>query len=211
MNPISDTTADNGGDFDPRQAADLLDQTRRAAMRRFEPAQPWLLAIRAVLVLATLGAVWLTVRGQHPYTGPRASALLIVAVFVVVNFTATVTIRRRATAGVSGRSRFTPVEITVLAAGWVAPYAVMAGLGVTGDSRSGSLLTVPLIVVGVVFAAVMAARTDWRACCTGLAVAATGAVGASVGQADAWAVTAVGLCVTLLGSAAVIASRLHHG
>lgn len=211
MNPIPGTTAENGDGFDAQQAAALLDQTRRKAMRQFEPAQPWLLAIRAVLVLATLGAVWLTVRGQHPYTGPRASALLIVAAFVIVNFGATVTIRRRATAGVHGRSRFTPVEVTVLAASWVAPYAVMAGLGETGDSRSGSLLTVPLIVVGLTFAVVMAMRGGWRACGTGLAVAATGAVGASVSQAGAWVVTAVGLCVTLLGSAAIIAARLRHG
>ena len=47
-------------------------------------------------------------------------------------------------------------------------------------------------------------------CGTGLAVAVTGAVGASVGQAGAWAVTGVGLCLTLLGSAAVIAWRLHR-
>ncbi|MBR7834451.1 hypothetical protein KDL01_14345 [Actinospica durhamensis] len=210
MNTIPDTAAEGGG-FDPRQAADLLERTRRRAMREFEPAQPWLLVIRAVLVLGTLGTVWLTVRRQDPYTGPKASVLLVVAAFVVVNFCATVAIRRRATVGVSGRSRFTPVEIGLLAASWIAPYAVMAGVGVTGDSRSGTLLTVPLIVVGLVFAGVMAVRADWRACGTGLAVAVTGAVGASVGQAGAWAVTAVGLCVTLLGSAAAITLRLHHG
>ena len=83
MNPTPDTTAGNGGNFDPREAAALLDQTRRQARRQFAPAQPWLLAIRAVLVLAALGAVWLTVRGQHPYTGPSGSALLIVVAFVV--------------------------------------------------------------------------------------------------------------------------------
>ena len=210
VNPIPDIAAESGG-FDPRQAADLLEQTRRRAMRQFEPAQPWLLVIRAVLVLATLGTAWLTVRNQHPYTGPVASVLWVVAAFVVVNFCATVAIRKRATAGVSGRSRFTPVEIIVLALSWAAPYAVMAGVGETGDSRSGSLLTVPLIVVGLAFAGVMAARADRRAFGTGLAVAATGAVGASVGQAGAWAVTAVGLCATLLGSAVAITVRLHHG
>ena len=70
------------------------------------------------LVLATLGTVWLSVRGQHPYQGPGASALLIVAAFVIINYTATVAVRRRATAGVSGKSRFTPAEIAVLAAAW---------------------------------------------------------------------------------------------
>jgi hypothetical protein len=169
MNPTPDTTAGSGGAFDPREAAALLNQTSREARRQFEPAQPWLLSIRAVLVLAALGAVWLSVRGQHPYQGPGSSDLLIVAAFVV-----------------------------------------MAGLGVTRDSQSGYLLTVPLIVVGVVYAALMAVRSDWREFGVGLAVAATGAVGASIGQAGAWAVVGVGLCITLLGSAAAVAWQLHR-
>ena len=162
MNPTPDTAAGHGGTFDPREAAALLDQTRRQARRQFEPAQPWLLAIRAVLVLAALGAVWLSVRGQHPYKGPGGSALLVVAAFVVINFTATVAVRARATAGVSGRSRFSPAEIAVMAASWIVPFVVMAALGVTRDSQSGYLLTVPLIVAGLVFAALMAVRSDWR-------------------------------------------------
>jgi hypothetical protein len=210
MNPTPDTTAGHGGTFDPREAAALLDQTRRQARRQFEPAQPWLRAIRAVLVLAALGAVWLSVRGQHPYQGPGGSALLVVAAFVVINFTATVAVRARATAGVSGRTRFSPAEIAVMTAAWAVPFVVMTALGVTRDSQSGYLLTVPLIVVGLVFAALMAVRSDWRQFGTGLAVAATGAAGAAVGQAGAWAVTGVGLCITLLGSAAVIAWRLHR-
>jgi hypothetical protein len=210
MNHTSDTTAGNGGTFDPREAAALLDQTRRQARRQFQPDQPWLLAIRAVLVLAALGTVWLSVRGQHPYQGPGGSALLIVAAFVIINYTATVAVRRRATAGVSGKSRFTPAEIAILAAAWIAPGGVMVALGVTWDSQSGYLLTVPLIVAGLAFAALMALRADWLSCGTGLAVAVTGAAGAAVGQAGAWAVTGVGLCLTLLGSAAVITWRLHR-
>jgi len=210
MNHTSDTTAGNGGTFDPREAAALLDQTRRQARRQFQPDQPWLLAIRAVLVLAALGTVWLSVRGQHPYQGPGGSALLIVAAFVIINYTATVAVRRRATAGVSGKSRFTPAEIAILAAAWIAPGGVMVALGVTWDSQSGYLLTVPLIVAGLAFAALMALRADWLSCGTGLAVAVTGAAGAAVGQPGAWAVTGVGLCLTLLGSAAVITWRLHR-
>jgi hypothetical protein len=211
MNPTPDTTAAGNGDtFDPREAAALLEQTRRQARRQFEPEQPWLLAIRAVMVLAALGTVWLSVRGQHPYTGPRSSALLVVGAFVVINFTATVALRARAIAGVRGKTRFSRAEISVMVVAWTAPYAVMAALGVTRDSQSGYLLTVPLIVVGLAFAALMAARADWRSCGTGLAVAVTGAAGASAGQAAAWAVTGAGLCLTLLGSAAVIAWQLHR-
>jgi hypothetical protein len=210
MNPVPDTTAGDGGNFDPQEAAALLEQTSRQARRQFAPAQPWLLAIRAVAVLAALGAIWLSVRGQHPYTGPRGSALWIVAAFVVINFTATVTVRTRTTAGVRGRSRFSPAEIIVMVVSWVAPLLVMAALGDAKDSDSGYMLAVLLIVAGLAYATLMALRADWRTFGTGAAIVVTGAAAAAAGPAGAWAVAAVGLCVTLLGSAAVITWQLHR-
>jgi hypothetical protein len=211
MNVTPDTTAGPGGTFDPREAAALLDQTTRQARRQFEPAQPWLLAIRAVLVLAALGAVWLSVRGQHPYKGPGGSALLVVAAFVVINFTATVAVRRRATAGVSGKSRLRPAEITVLALAWIAVFPLIGAMVHAGVSNADvySLipLTVPLIIAGLTWAAIMAARGGWREFGTGLGVAAVGAAGLLTGPVAAWAVAGVGLCLVLLGSAAAIVWR----
>jgi hypothetical protein len=212
VNHTPDTTsAGNGGSFDPQQAAALLDQTTQQARRRLEPAQPWLLVIRAVLVLAVCGAVWLSVRGQHPYKGPTAAVLPVVFAFVVVNFGATVAVARRATAGVSGRSRLRRAEIAVMAVAWVAAFVVMGALAGAGVSRGIVYglypATVPLMAAGLAWAGIMAARANWRACGTGLAVAAVGAVGAFAGPAGAWAVAGVGLFAVLLGSAAAIAWR----
>ena len=53
-----------------------------------------------------------------------------------------------------------------------------------------------LVALGTVWLS-MAARADWRACGTGLAVAVVGAVAA--GPARAWAVAGAGLCAVLLG------------
>jgi hypothetical protein len=109
MNPIPDTaTAGNGGDFDPQQAAALLDQTTQQARRQFEPSPPWFLALRGVMALVAYGAIWLSVRGQHPYTHPTVLALPGVFAFVLVNLGATVALARRATAGVTGRPGCTP-------------------------------------------------------------------------------------------------------
>jgi len=209
MNPTPDTTAaGNGGNFDPRQAAALLDQTTRQARRQLEPAQPWLLVIRAVVVLAVFGAVWLNVRGQHPYQHPTAAIIPVVIAFGLLNLVATVTVARRATAGVSGKSRLRPAEIAVLAAIWIGVYAAMvpmAGAGVSDSVVYGLYpVTVPLIAAGLAWAGITAVRADWRGCGVGLAVAVTGAVALSAGPAGAWAVAGVGLCVTLLGHAAVI-------
>ncbi len=205
------TTAGNGGNFDPRQAAALLDQTTQQTRRALAPAQPWLLAIRAVVVLAVLGACWLNVRGQHPYKGPTSAVLPFVFVFVIANFLATVTVRKRATAGVSGKSRLRPWEITVLTLAWIAVFAVIGALAGTGVSPAivYSLipLTVPLILAGVAWAGINAARADWHPCGVGAGVAVVGAVGLFAGPAGAWAVDGVGLFIVLLGSAATIVWR----
>src|SRR6185312_3763390 len=126
--------ADNGGTFGPEQAAALLDQTTQRARRKFEPTPPWLLATRAILVLAALGSIWLSVRGQHPYRGPTAADIPVLIGFIVVNFAATVAVRRHAVAGVSGRTRFSPAEITWLVLAFIAATLAMVGLGVAGVS-----------------------------------------------------------------------------
>jgi len=165
--------------------------------------------IRAVLVLAVCGAVWLSVRGQHPYKGPTAAVLPVVLAFVVLNFGATVAVAKRATAGVSGRSRLRRAEITVMAVAWIAAFVVMGALAGAGGEPRDRLRTVPGHgaadgrrpgLGGHHGGTGELARMRHRA-----RAAAVGAVGAFAGPAGAWAVAGVGLCVTLLGTAAAIA------
>jgi hypothetical protein len=217
MNPTPDTTtsAGSGDNFDARQAAALLDQTVRQARRQLEPAQPWLLIIRGIAVLGILGAVWLNVRGQHPYQHPTAGLVPFVVAFGVLNLIATVTVRRRATAGLTGKSQLRPIEVAALAAIWIGAFAVwgvMAGAGVSDSVIYGFYpVTVPLIAAGLGWAAVSAVRADWLAGSTGIAVAVTGAVALSAGPAGAWAIAGVGLCVTLLGYAAILIRQQRRG
>jgi hypothetical protein len=206
MSHTPHTTADNGGPFDPQQAAALLGQTTAQARRQLQPTPSWLLVTRAVMVLAACGAVWLSVRGQHPYRGPTAADIPVLVAFIVINFTATVGVARRAMTGVTGRSPLRPSEITVAALAWVAAAAVMATLAAAGVSYS-LYPTTFLLIPGLAWAATMAARANWLRCSVGLAVAAVGAAGLFAGPAGAWAVAAVGLCIVLLGQAAVIAWR----
>jgi hypothetical protein len=205
------TTADNGGSFDPRRAAALLDQTTQQARRQFEPFPPWLVVIRATVALLACGAIWLSVRGQHPYRGPTA-AVGFPAVFVFVAvFIVTATVAKRAGAGVDAKNRLRGPEIAVLAVIWLGVYVVMGVLAGAGVSRAivyGTYpTTAPLILSGLAWAAIMAARANWRGCGTGLVIAAIGAVGAFAGPVEVWAVIGVGLFIVLLGSAAVTASR----
>jgi hypothetical protein len=204
MNHTSDpAAAGNGGTFGPEQAAALLDQTTEQARRKFQPSPPWLLVTRAVMVLAALGAIWLSVRAQHPYRGPTGADIPVLIAFVVVNFTATVAVRRRATTGVTGQTRFSQVEILVLVLAFAAEIVAMVGLGTAGVSFTWYPTSV-MVIPGLAWAILMAARANRRAIATGLAIVAIGVVGAFAGPAGAWAVAAVGLCAVLLGSAAAI-------
>jgi hypothetical protein len=195
----------SGGNFDPQQAAALLGHTNQQARRKLEPSPPWLLATRAVAVLAALGAIWLSVRGQHPYQGPTAADIPILIAFIVLNFAATVAVRERALTGVRGTTRLRPAEITIMVAAVAAVPVLMRALAANGVSFAWYPTTV-LIVPGLAWAAV-AARAGWRRCATGLAVAAVGAAGAFAGPAGAWAVAGAGLCAVLLGEAAAVAWR----
>jgi hypothetical protein len=213
MNPTPDTTtaADNGGNFDPRQAAALLDQTTQQTRRQIQPFPAWLVAIRAFIALISYGAIWLTVRGQHPYQHPTAAAVPVVAVLVVINAVAVIAVARRATAGVSGRTKLGPAELAVVVIVWAAVFAVMGvlpGAGVSNSIAYGIYpAAAPLIAGGVVWAGIMAARRNWRPCCTAAAVAIVGVIGVFAGPAGAWAVAGVGVFAGLLASAVVIASR----
>ena len=211
MNPTPDTTAGSGGNFDPEQAAALLDQTTQRARRQLEPSPPWLLTIRAFIALVIYGAVWLSVRSQHPYDHPTTAVIPVLVVLVVVNFVATVTVARRAIAGVSGRFRLRPAEIAAMAAVWVGVFValgVLAGAGVSHAIVYGIYpAAAPLMAGGLAWAGIMAARANWRWSGTGLAVAVVGVVGVFAGPAGAWAVAGVGLFAVLLGAAAVIAWR----
>jgi hypothetical protein len=209
MNTTPDySAAGDGGSFDPAQAAALLNQTTQQTRRKTAPAQPWLLALRAVAVLLVLGACWLNVRGQHPYSGPTSAVLPFVWGFVILNFAATVGFRLRATAGVTGKSRFRPAEIAVLTLAWLAVLPLIWALHHAGVSNAAAYslipLTVPLVLAGLTFAAVGAARGDWRPFGVGLGVALTGAVGLFAGPVGAWAADGIGLCLVLLGSAAAV-------
>jgi hypothetical protein len=209
MNHTSDTaTAENGGNFGPHQAAALLDQTAQQARRQLAPSPPWLLATRAVAVLGVCGAVWLNVRGQDPYQGPTASVIPVLIAFIVLNFGATVGVRERALAGVRGRTRLRPAEITIMVLAWAAVPVFIWALAAAGVSFALHP-TMVLIVPGLAWAAV-SARAGWRKCGTGLAVAVVGVVGAFAGPADAWAVAGVGLCA-VLGVKAVAVARRQRG
>lgn len=204
MNPTPGAATGNGDTFNPQDASDLLDETSRRAHRQLDPTPPWALTARAVMVLAALGAIWLSVRGQHPYRGPTAADGLVLVAFVVANFVLTIAVRQHAMTGVRGKTPLRPAEIIVATLSWVATVVLMAALFASGV-KYGHYPTTLLLIPGLAWAGIMAARADRHGCATGVAILVIGVAGLFAGAAGSWAIAAVGLCVMLLARAAVIA------
>jgi hypothetical protein len=196
-------TVDEGGEFDPRAAAALLEQTTRRARRQFEFPSVLLSLIQAAAALAAYGAVWLSVRGQNPYTGPSLVALAELYTFVTVAVIAATWDVRRATAGVSGRSsRQRWTRAVPFLAAYLAVYVLMGALRYDGFSAAivyGIIPAAgPLITVGAVLAGDAAAREDWQTLGIAVAVIAVGAGSAFAGPSGVWGVVGVGICAVVV-------------
>src|ERR1700694_3507051 len=214
-------TVDERGEFDPRAAATLLAQTTRRAQRQFAFPSPPLSLIQAAGLLGAYGAIWLSVRDQHPYSGPSGTALVELYGFVGVAAIAVGLDGRRARAGVSGRSsRQGWIRAIPFTAAYLAVYVLMGALRFDGFSTAivyGIVPAVgPLIVLGAAagggagaggdlagagVAGDAAAREDWQVLGFAIALIAVGAGSAFAGPSGVWGVAGVGLCALLVCSA----------
>jgi hypothetical protein len=209
MNGPRDTYETTTGDdsLDPREAVRLLEQSTRDAHRQFNLTSPLLSVLGAAVVLVALGAVWLSVRGQHPYKGPTAGGLLVMYGILACWIAVVVAHRRRAMAGLSGRS------IRQERAYGVAVLTALVGVSVfqgvlKHDGASLAIvygiypLTAQLIALGALGAAIAAAREEWPGFGVGIAVALVAAGSAFAGPRGVWLSDGIGCAVVVLGYAA---------
>jgi hypothetical protein len=203
-------TADNGGALDPREAARLLEQTSREARRQFSMNPPLATALMGVLILLAYGALWLSVLGQHPYTGPNLGVIALVYAIVAVTIAVSAMVYRRATVGVSGPSaRQRTVEGVAILVSYLGSPVIQTALKYDGASAAivyGVIpAAAPLIIVGTTVAGIAATKADWPQFGAALAVVTGGVVAAFVGPIDAWLVAGIGLFVGVVGYAAATA------
>jgi hypothetical protein len=167
------------------------------------------------VVLAAFGAVWLSVRGQHPYKGPTAAGLAFMYLVLVAWIGLVVTVTRRATAGVSGRSiRQQRANGAVVLTALVAVSVLQAVLKYDGVSHAIVYgiypQTAQLIVLGSIGAVIAASREDWLGFGVGIVVVLVAAASAFAGPAGVWLSDGVGLCAVVLGYSAAQAWLRHH-
>ena len=210
MNQAPDTNeiADaDEGELAPAQAARLIKQTTRQAKRQFQLQSPWVTLLGAAAWLAIYGTIWLSVRGQNPYTGPTVWALLVVFVLLVFIVIGNSVFLRRRTAGISGRSRRQGAYIgAAIAPAFVAAYLFMGALRYLGVSY-GVVYGVYaasgwLIVVGAAAVAVAATQQDLPNLYLRIALVAIAAGSSFAGPGGVWLSMGVGGFAVLLVFAA---------
>lgn len=90
--------------LDPRAAAALMAQTTDHTRRSLDVSRPVLYLAWGIAWLVGLGAMWLSVRDQHPYRGPAAFSAVLLGVLIIAALTVTMVVVIRATKGVKGPS-----------------------------------------------------------------------------------------------------------
>ena len=205
-------TADDGGELDPTAAAAILAQATRQAKAEFDPSPPWRLVVIAFVVLLAYGSLWLSVRGQHPYSGPTGWGVLVTFALIAVLITVSAVSARRAATGITGpsvRQRRT-VAATIITV-FIAVYVFMGALKHLGAGPAivyGVYPAVGLLIIGgAAGAGLAAAQGDWLDLGTALAIMSAGAICAFAGPVGVWLAAGISLFVIVCARAAVFAWR----
>jgi hypothetical protein len=194
---------DEDGELDPREAAELLARTKSRAQRQFDAWPPYLVFSGVAIFLFAYGAVWLSVRGQHPYVGPSGGALAIMYGVIVVWIVAVVTVLQRANSGISGRSKR---ERGYRAGYLIIIFAYSAYQGALYHAGASHAIvygifpaSIQWLFAGTAFVTIGAIRQEWPALTLGGALIAIGVGAAFAGPVDGWLVSGIGLGAVLTG------------
>ena len=183
--------------MDAQDAAVIMQQARERAGSELRVRRPLLFVTWGLAVLIGYGAIWLSVRGQHPFHGAAWQALLLSFLLLLIALIVTAQIVDWAASGVGGRSE---VQRGIFALAVVAGYAAllmektaMASAGVSRPVQAVLGATAPMLAAGLVFVATsaVAARLNWARLALGLWLLAVAAGAAWCGPVTVFAVCAL--------------------
>src|SRR5579871_5818640 len=143
--------------MDAQGAAVIMQQARERAGSQLRIRRPVLFVTWGLALLIGYGAMWLSVRGQHPYQGPTWPTLLLALLLLLLAALITAQVVDRAASGVGGRSELQRgIFVLALMAGYAALLIEKTALASAGASRPIQVVlgvTAPMLVAGLVFVA----------------------------------------------------------
>lgn len=201
MNAGADMKDDAGMDedaaIDVQQAAVILRQARERAQRELAVRRPVLFLTWGLVVLVGYGALWLSVRGQHPFHGPTVPAILTLGALFLIAAVITARFIDRASSGVGGPSVLQRgiFALALVVGGFALDVFIHAASRASTDRPLVVLFgaAAPLLVVGLVFVASCAVNgvLDWPRLAVGLWLLGVAAEGAWAGPVTYLAVCAL--------------------
>lgn len=200
-------------EFDPRQAAELLELTTRRAQREFNPHPLAVMVAMALLVLGAYVVLWQTSTGQHPYSGPSIGAVGILYGVVALTAIVATQIYRRATAGVSGPSvRQQKIEGVALGLSFCGSPSIQGALYHYHASHAIVYGVIPaagpLIIIGTTLVGIAGAKDDWPQFAAAIIAVLAGLAALFVGPSTAWLVAGLGLSGAMIEYA--VARAISH-
>jgi hypothetical protein len=209
--PDRSGTGTDDDQLDVHEAARILADAREHALRELRASYPLLFTVWGLFLLIGYGVLWLSVRGQQPYTGPTPLALLVLTLLAAAAGVTTVISVGRAFTGIGGASAAQRrVHSLALVLGLVGVFTLEGGLA--HAHASDSLLGVygavaPMLVAGVVYAASPASWQDWSTRTLGGWLVLVAAGSAYAGPVGVWGVAGLGAAAGFWAMAAVVRRR----
>jgi len=153
-----------GETMDARAAAALMRQAQERARDALELRRPPVYAAWGVAWLVGLGAMWLSVRGQHPYRGPSGVSSAVLGVLTCAAVLVTMIMVIRATRGVGGPS---VLQGRIYGMAWLLGFAAMftvtgalAGHGASHAVQGIAFAAGPVLVTAVIYLVAAAVWLD---------------------------------------------------
>jgi hypothetical protein len=199
--------ADEDTGMDLQRASAIVLQTREQARRALVIRRPVLLAVWGAAWFACDGVIWLSVRGQRPYTGPTPAGLATLTMVIAVAAIFTVIYVGRAGSGVGGLSVLQRrILLVSYLGGYGALFTLEAAIDHAGASRA--VLGVygaaaPVVLVALIITASAAVFLDWSLLGLGIWLLAVAAGSGFAGPVTVWAVCALAGGGSLLSLAAI--------
>jgi hypothetical protein len=196
-------------DMSVQEAAAVVQDARARARKELVISAPLVYAAWGLVWLIGYGAMWLSVRGQHPYTGP--SGVSIAAVFVLAGFAAAavLVIASKAIAGIDGQSvRYRRIILTTWATGYLILLIVQAEISGSVSTRALAFVGFagPLLLAGLTYILASALGRNWPVFALGgwLVLAAAACAWLALG-------TMVAACALAGGGAFLLMSVIETG
>jgi hypothetical protein len=141
-------------DLSVQEAAAVVQDARVRARRELVISAPLVYLAWGLVWLLGYGAMWLSVRGQHPYSGP--SGVSIAMVFVLAGFAvaAVLVIVSRAAAGIDGQSvRYRRIILATWATGYLILIVGQAVIISSVSTRTYTFVAFagPLLLAGLTY------------------------------------------------------------